>query len=217
MKINWKYAVGEILIVIVGISVAFMLNNWAATSKENRLKMQYLENLRVDIEDEITHLNDNKSRLDQQVQTAKAMMPYLGRDLPGRDTMIRKVFELAQLVNFIPNTTTYRTLTNSGDLSLIGDLDLRQHIEAHYNNHLLIQQDYDRQLHIHEKYLADFFIYELDYNKAFRGNSDFMDKPVFKNIVQSLYGAIGMAIEATDRGIESNENLLEAIKVELGG
>ena len=36
-KINWRYAIGELLIVIIGISVAFALNNWSASLKENDL------------------------------------------------------------------------------------------------------------------------------------------------------------------------------------
>lgn len=37
-NINWRYAFGEIIIVIIGISIAFALNNWAANTKEKRIK-----------------------------------------------------------------------------------------------------------------------------------------------------------------------------------
>lgn len=47
-KINWKYAAGEIIIVIIGISIAFTLNSWAAGRKDKVLAKQYLENLKQD-------------------------------------------------------------------------------------------------------------------------------------------------------------------------
>ena len=58
MKINWKYAIGEVIIVIVGISVAFLLNNWASERKEAKIRQQYLVNLANDLSGEIDHLTD---------------------------------------------------------------------------------------------------------------------------------------------------------------
>lgn len=215
MKINWKYTIGEILIVIVGISVAFMLNNWAAKSKENTLRRQYLQNLENDLKGEIEHLEENIIKLDAQIGMANQLLPVLGRDIPGRDTLVKNVFALAKLVNFLPNNTTYKTLTNSGHMSLIGDLELRHQIELHYNSHKLVLQDYERQLKIHELYLGDFFIHELDYSKVFKGDVNFMDKPVFRNIIQSLKGSIILARGASVRGIESNKVLLELVENQL--
>ncbi len=37
-KINWKYAFGEILIVIIGISIAFAMNKCATDSKNEKEK-----------------------------------------------------------------------------------------------------------------------------------------------------------------------------------
>ena len=100
-------------------------------------------------------------------------------------------------------------------MSLIGDLELRHEIEAHYNRHKLIEQDYERQIKIHEKYMGDFFIHELDYDRIFRGDVSFLDKPVLKNIIQSLRGAILIAKNASQKGIESNQALLEMVEKQL--
>ena len=215
IKISWKYAIGEILIVIIGVSIAFGLSSWGDSRKEANLRHQYLQNLQNDIEDEIEHLTENKEKLKTHIASSAQLLPYLGNPTPRRDTMIRKAFSLVEVINFIPNTTTYRTLTNSGHLSLIGSLDLRQKIEAHYNNHALVQQAYDRQIKIHERYMGDFFIYNLDYDKIYKGDTGFMDMPVYKNIIQSLNGAFKMAVKASDKGIASNETLLKSVRTEL--
>ncbi|MGG5485632.1 hypothetical protein [Gaetbulibacter sp. PBL-D1] len=50
MKKKFTYALGEILIVIVGISIAFTMNKCSENSKSEALKQQYLENIKSDIE-----------------------------------------------------------------------------------------------------------------------------------------------------------------------
>lgn len=49
-KINWRYAIGELIIITIGISFAFALNNWAASSEENELVKEYYSSLRSDLE-----------------------------------------------------------------------------------------------------------------------------------------------------------------------
>ena len=52
MKIDWKYGLGEIFIVIIGITLAFWLNNWADNLSSKKLRDQYLESLKLDLVEE---------------------------------------------------------------------------------------------------------------------------------------------------------------------
>ncbi len=49
-KSTWKYTLREIIIVIIGISIAFSMNKCAENVKDNKLKTQYLTNLKSDVE-----------------------------------------------------------------------------------------------------------------------------------------------------------------------
>lgn len=40
-KINWTYAIGEIIIVIIGITIAFSLNRWAETAENRKTKGRF--------------------------------------------------------------------------------------------------------------------------------------------------------------------------------
>lgn len=59
MKINWKYTFGELLIVIVGILIAFGLNNWAQGKLEARKQTVYLKSLSADLTADLEVLSDN--------------------------------------------------------------------------------------------------------------------------------------------------------------
>ena len=122
-KINWQYAIGEIVIVIIGITIAFGLNNWAEGRKDKALEKRYLENLILDLEIDAAVLEENVEKIGQDLNILGALMPHLKANLPRRDTMVRKFFKLAEPVDFIPNNITYQTLINSGDFKVIADFE----------------------------------------------------------------------------------------------
>ena len=58
-KTTWKYTLREIIIVIIGISIAFSMNKCAENAKDNNLKQQYLINLKSDVEADKIQLRKN--------------------------------------------------------------------------------------------------------------------------------------------------------------
>ena len=130
-KINWRYTLGEIAIVIVGITIAFSLNSIKDNLSDKKLKKQYLENIILDIQKELEILEENNVKIQKKLADIKIVKPFLGNSSVRRDTIMQRFFEIAILVDFIPENTTYQTLINSGDMKLIDDFDLRQQIGNH--------------------------------------------------------------------------------------
>ena len=48
-KTTWNYTLREIIIVIIGITIAFSMNKCADNIKDNKLKKEYLINLKNDV------------------------------------------------------------------------------------------------------------------------------------------------------------------------
>jgi len=44
-----KYAIGEIILVVIGILIALQINNWNETSKNEREQIVFLNNLKNDL------------------------------------------------------------------------------------------------------------------------------------------------------------------------
>lgn len=51
-----RYAIGEILLVVVGILIALQINNWNENRKERLTEIKYLKNLRYDLQNDSTDL-----------------------------------------------------------------------------------------------------------------------------------------------------------------
>lgn len=214
MKINWQYAIGEIIIVIIGISIAFGLNNWAQAQQERKLEKLYFRNLEKDLSNDIDSLNQNIYILGQNLDYIRQLIPHLGTELSGRDTTYGKVFTVAETVAFIPEDATYHTLVNSGDFKLISDFELKAAIEKHYRQYLHMQRAYDRRENFSKNYMADFFV-ELDFDAIYRGDRSFMDDKRLRTMIFSLRGIIYYQIKAAATTKESAEELLKRIQENL--
>ena len=41
----FKYAIGEIILVVIGILIALQINNWNESKKSSRIELEFLKNL----------------------------------------------------------------------------------------------------------------------------------------------------------------------------
>ncbi|MEM7575651.1 MAG: DUF6090 family protein [Bacteroidota bacterium] len=210
-SINWRYALGEIIIVIIGISLAFSLNNWKESSAERRQRQQYLSALELDIVAEIDQLEQLQTTIGQRLGQIQQMSSHIGFNRPGKDSVLMKVFEIGRAVSFQPDNITYQTLVNSGDLKLIDDFELRRAIEAHYSEHNEVLRNYERLDNIYASFLGDYFVRSVDYGAIRQGDFSSIDTELFRNILYSLMGGYQLAFSANETCLESNRDLLEMI------
>lgn len=121
------YALGEVLLVMVGILLALQVNNWNIERQERKKEYEILKDLKVEFEANLkdanrTH-NGNKeivtkmNRLQSMLQIPKAELDPL-----SVDTCIYALFDW---FTFTPKPGASDALVNSGDLNLITNKRLR--------------------------------------------------------------------------------------------
>lgn len=212
MKKQFRYALGEVLIVIIGITIAFSMNKCADDSKTQKERNQYLTNLKNDLEADKALLLKNAEEIQTKINDASAILPHLNTDSPAKMSMVNKVFGIMNLTNFKAKDITYQTLINSGDLKLIDDFDLKAAIETHYSSYEEMMKSYVRQESIVRDYGGHYLIYNADYDNLGKGEFPFTDEKLLKNIVQGMRGSLVLKKEATQRGIESCDHLIQVLQ-----
>lgn len=212
MKKKLTYAFGEILIVIIGISLAFSMNKCADDSKNKTQKKQYLTNLKQDIEEDKVELENNLIQINQKIELSTNLIPVLNTNDPEKQVKLRGIYNIAQLSNFTPKDFTYQALVNSGDLKLIDDFELKKAIEKHYAKYKIISKAYERQEIINKDYLGDYFIYNTDYDLMRQGKSPFKDEKLLKNMMQAIRGSFIIKKEVTEHGIKSCDSILKLLE-----
>ncbi|MFP2997181.1 DUF6090 family protein [Spongiivirga sp. MCCC 1A20706] len=216
-KIKWRYALGEILIVILGISIAFSMNKYAEEKRDKKLKNQYVESLISDLEADKTILEDNITRMNQKIDTIAPLLKQLTKDTPNKIRLTKNIIAGSIITEFRPQDVTYKTLINAGDLKLFDDLELKKSIQRHYSQtYGELRSAYERVENINAKYLADYYIYNnfMDFTLRAGVNFKFKDEKLLKGIFFSISNSIRLKLYRAEQGIKSCEALIQKLKEE---
>lgn len=131
-----KY-VFELVIIIVGISISFLIEYKREVNHKNNLKSKSLEriinNIKIDNEDYDFNLNAHKDAINAIDWLNKN---YKNLDLHNNDT-IGKYIQLAMFTSttFYDNQEEYRTLQNSGLIEFIDNQEIVIGLQNKYLNH----------------------------------------------------------------------------------
>ena len=60
------YALGEIMLVVIGILIALQINNWNEERKQNHLEIVYLNRLHNELKKDITTFSNEIQRLEKK-------------------------------------------------------------------------------------------------------------------------------------------------------
>jgi hypothetical protein len=210
-KATWNYTLREIIIVIIGISIAFSMNKCADNVKDNKLKTEYLINLKSDVEADKLQLEKNVDAIAQKIKTCLEIIPVLNTGKKQGMPLMNKVFTILQYETFSSKNITYKTLINSGDLKLINDFQLKTAIQGHYSNYDKMFDVYTRHTSLIQDYLGNYMINHADYDQLMIGKTPFLNEIKLKNIVRALQATFEQKKVATEEGIASCDILMQEI------
>ena len=144
-----KYAIGEIVLVVIGILIALQINNWNEQKKYNQLEKRYLKNLTKELKKDSIALLKNYIKLSHQARTKNPLIDILKK---GKETdSLKKFFNLQwrPIYPYTPLKSTFQEMTSSSHLNIINSDDLRSEIVKMYNSYEDLLRD--------EAFLMDYF------------------------------------------------------------
>lgn len=145
----------ELIVVVLGITIAFTLDNLAQLNKEDNEQTLYLESLSADLQNDIDQLKSLRDSSNQILRLTGEMFNFIYTNAPADSFTRQHVTSTYTTPYFSSNNGTYLALINSGDLKVLDDFELRQEIVALYSI------EYDKILK------SDEFIRELTANRIY--------------------------------------------------
>jgi hypothetical protein len=131
-----KYAIGEIILVVIGILIALQINNWNEDYKNSKKERGYLINLQQDILADSLRLSELKNDLDKAVKSKMQFEGIIQEKNSTKDSLIVHFNNQADIItDFVPNSTTLDELKYSNGLNLISNAQLRRQIVTLYNSY----------------------------------------------------------------------------------
>ena len=127
-----KYAIGEIILVVIGILIALQINNWNQQRLENKNEQQALINLKVDFEFNYSKLNTIITKTKEKKELQFRVLNHTGnKPRPKTEAEFNILINaLSSLTKFLPRNGSLDELLNSGKLGIIKNQNLRNRLSS---------------------------------------------------------------------------------------
>ncbi len=199
-----KYALGEILLVVIGILIALQINNWNQSIKDKDSLNEYLTKIKTHTAEDIEQLEELSKGRKQIADLCKKARNSILNKTENENLFLFKISGAAFVdFYFKPNSGGYESLKNSEyygkinntklDSLLVkyhGLVDIIAENERSYNQYTVHQENYldtqfDRSLILASAFipldsLATKATPQSEYDQAF---IEYTGKPAYRNVI----------------------------------
>jgi len=204
-KQNWLNHLFNFLAVILGVYLAFYINERAQINQDQNESIMLMNSLLADLSKDIKAYEEYQIPVNKQYQqnVERLLSSLMTNDM---DEIGEKISDVLGVENFTPSTSTYSSIKASGKLGLINDLELQKMLTDFYEG-LAVESIRKGE------YQVDFFTGEL--MTWLTTNVDLTDMQlihsdeliVFKNKL-IIYGSlINQKVESYEMIVEDSKKL----------
>lgn len=126
------YALGEIVLVVLGILIALRINTYNKELQNCALEKASLENLIDDLKVQKEIIQAQLDYETEKLMVLDSCRSYFESKIPNTD-LYRLLTRLTSRKTFVNQTVTYDNLVATGNIMLIRDADLMDQIARYYN------------------------------------------------------------------------------------
>ncbi|WP_211047412.1 DUF6090 family protein [Lutibacter sp. B1] len=127
-----KYAIGEIVLVVIGILIALQINNWNDVRKINNQKHSLLQNIKKDLEVDTLNFAETISFLKENTDLKRSLLSLSSFDTVSNDNLF--VLISARSTNQTVNTLTFDKLRSLGISKITDNEGLVTELDEYYIN-----------------------------------------------------------------------------------
>ena len=213
------YAVGEILLLVIGILIAVQLNNRNEFKQQKRLELQTLKEIRGSITANLAELNLLSAQHQSQIEYFQHLMTHMEQDLPYHDSLETKMSAIFGWYTPLFDYAPYETLKTRG-VELISNDTIKRNIIAVYEKVLfritdgLEKFESGNSTAVVLPYFAKNFEFHSTSPPKVRANDyqRLKKDPEYRNLLQLLIGirtfGVGLS-NASAKGLEAVIQLLD--------
>jgi len=149
------YAIGEIILVVIGILIALQINNSNNQRIENVREIKYLTNIKIDLNKDIESLDYNIEYREKKSRgTQKIIEQINGMPIEDLTETTYNVVNTLYQERFQPSNVTYNDLISSGNMNLISNDTIKLYL---FELSLLYQKNtfgVEHETHEYEEFIS---------------------------------------------------------------
>ncbi|NND11815.1 MAG: hypothetical protein HKN96_11460, partial [Flavobacteriaceae bacterium] len=121
----FKYAIGEILLVVIGILIALQINNWNERRIKGHAEIQFYKNTKQQLLDDVQNLTSQRSYNSKYMNEFNNAIKLIGdNDRSQKDSLGKIAMNITRYSDFDRQGNIYETTVNSGDIKLLRNVEI---------------------------------------------------------------------------------------------
>ncbi len=225
----FKYAIGEIILVMIGILLALQVNTWNENNKNRAYEVNILSEISSALDRDLSHYQRMKVRLQKLDSASNVMLQHIhNKTQVFEDTLYRnggsRWYNLRSGILYQYNSGPYEALKSSG-LEKISNKNLRNKLITFYdftfpyNAEMVLYSEsrYENQVQKLRSFLGEPFTEVFDGNiKVYQKFPENLFQDIeFLELVNAINGRANYTIRHLDVQIPKIEKMNLEIKAEL--
>jgi len=132
---NWRYALGEVLLIVIGVSIALAANSWYENRQLRVDEIAVLTQLQVTLREDLNRITTDYDTIGRVNQEIEFFVSILGSGQPKQDDLTKGIQSNTRFVTLHPRYGPYETLKARG-INLISNGSLRVTITSLYEDEI---------------------------------------------------------------------------------
>lgn len=128
----FKYAIGEILLVMIGILLALQVNNWNEERKDRDEVRKYLNSFLSDLTVDSLNYDRMSKYMDDVIEVNNTILNKFKENKPIDEKDFKAAFRTFTIPPIKGQNSTFNEMQSSGKISLIEDNTLKKKILQYY-------------------------------------------------------------------------------------
>ena len=120
-EVGWRGALGELVIVIVGVIIALGVESWWSDRQDRVAEKGHLEALQSEFTENLGTVNGNMEFLERVKGSVRDLVGMMegGRQVVSQDSLVQLTWIAFSFPPYEPQTTAYQNLVNTGDINAL--------------------------------------------------------------------------------------------------
>jgi len=213
-----RYAIGEIVLVVIGILIALSINNWNENQKLEHSQNKLLIKLMFDLDYDINHFNEIDSIYQIELKEIEFVLEEaLSRKNSKLDNIKQMVAGRGSALYLKTAKSTYEEMINTGLLYQVTNKDLKNEIIAYYDLAAFLLEKENRDNQNHNNWVLG--IKNDDPKRIImrlreQRNLNYIDWSWLQNPNSAMYKEVETQNIWFKAAIESNQGVLERLRIE---
>ncbi|MBT8287571.1 MAG: hypothetical protein HKN00_11195 [Flavobacteriaceae bacterium] len=213
----FKYAIGEIILVVVGILIALSINNWNENNKNSKKEIVYLNKLISNLEDDIDLYQLIMANDSTSMNGLRIIQDVISN--PSDNNIGKIKLNIQNLMtgnNFIPNRTTFDNLISSGQIEIISNDSIVDQIFLYYRGTEDLEKGIDKAIAEYNRNTFGPFILSFgSFSDTNEDVSKYRNENMMVNSVRFKLNLLGNQLIRYSSQVDNANRLIDHLKKEL--